>query len=479
MLSYRKIIESPEMKTYSIIALSILLVLNISAQRTEHHGKLFRINYHSETLDTSSVGDWGYSSSSSGYNHFSGNHNYTNIFSYNNCTYALTYEYRDDYTGINATYGIEKFSTPTQKHYLQDNGYLDIVSPFAYHKTFIEFCVGGIRLLRGNAQQCFMKTENEEPVFSYFSFNTDSYLNIIAGKYKGETLAASGDYIAGELKYYQCTIDNDTNIVLEKEIFVDMGDNPYTPIYPTNFQQLKTNIYFSPADFRQAVIYKSQNDSLIITDRTEARDYYVFLNQLYLNKDNKIIKVDIDSTDGTISQLIPLETLTGYQVGFPVKGENATYWKDDTLKVFNLLTESVIYSTVLDPESFCYEPMIDSTYVYLHKIYSVTDLEDDNDIPVDYELSQNYPNPFNPTTRICYNIPCKANCQFAQHVTLTIYDILGNQIAAPVNEKQSPGNYEYVWKAADLASGVYFYRLVVKENNNIVFTQSNKMILLK
>ncbi len=89
-------------------------------------------------------------------------------------------------------------------------------------------------------------------------------------------------------------------------------------------------------------------------------------------------------------------------------------------------------------------------------------------IPLKYELSQNYPNPFNPVTRISYSIAENSK------VKLSVFDILGKEVKILVNEKQSAGNYEVIFNASDLPSGVYFYQL--RTNN---FAQTKKLFLLK
>jgi hypothetical protein len=86
----------------------------------------------------------------------------------------------------------------------------------------------------------------------------------------------------------------------------------------------------------------------------------------------------------------------------------------------------------------------------------------------EYLLSQNYPNPFNPTTTIKYSIP-----EFS-FVSIKIYDVLGSEIAAIVNEEKPTGNYELSWNAANLSSGVYFYQLKVGN-----YVETKKMILLR
>ncbi len=104
----------------------------------------------------------------------------------------------------------------------------------------------------------------------------------------------------------------------------------------------------------------------------------------------------------------------------------------------------------------------DGTYGYSDEINVYID------VPQKFSLAQNYPNPFNPSTTINYSI---SNSEF---VSLKIYNILGKEIAAPVNEKQEAGNYEIVFDGSELASGVYFYQLKAGSNLGI-----KKMLLAK
>ena len=89
-------------------------------------------------------------------------------------------------------------------------------------------------------------------------------------------------------------------------------------------------------------------------------------------------------------------------------------------------------------------------------------------IPDSYSLKQNFPNPFNPSTIINYSIPK------AGFVTIKIYDLLGREVATPVNEEKQPGNYSVHFDGSELSSEIYFYTL--KAGN---FYQTKKMILLK
>ena len=86
----------------------------------------------------------------------------------------------------------------------------------------------------------------------------------------------------------------------------------------------------------------------------------------------------------------------------------------------------------------------------------------------EYSLKQNYPNPFNPVTSIQFNIPSKSN------VTLKVFNSLGKEIVELMNEVKSEGSYEVKFDAANLPSGVYYYKL---SSDN--FSETKKMILLK
>jgi hypothetical protein len=89
-----------------------------------------------------------------------------------------------------------------------------------------------------------------------------------------------------------------------------------------------------------------------------------------------------------------------------------------------------------------------------------------------YALEQKYPNPFNPSTVINYSIPADGN------VELTVYNILGSEVATLVNEFKEAGNYSVEFSTEDLksslGSGVYIYTL--KSGS---FTQTRKMVVLK
>ena len=89
-------------------------------------------------------------------------------------------------------------------------------------------------------------------------------------------------------------------------------------------------------------------------------------------------------------------------------------------------------------------------------------------VPNKFELSQNYPNPFNPSTVIRYHLP------LVSHVSLKVFDVLGNEIVSLVNEEKPAGSYEAEFNASQLSSGIYLYKIRAGS-----FVETKKMILMK
>lgn len=98
-----------------------------------------------------------------------------------------------------------------------------------------------------------------------------------------------------------------------------------------------------------------------------------------------------------------------------------------------------------------------------------------NKIPNEFSLQQNYPNPFNPSTKIENTIPIVETHRDASlQVRLTVFDVLGNEVAELVNEEQPAGTYRADFTADELASGLYFAQLGARN-----FSKTIKMSLMK
>jgi hypothetical protein len=81
--------------------------------------------------------------------------------------------------------------------------------------------------------------------------------------------------------------------------------------------------------------------------------------------------------------------------------------------------------------------------------------------PGGYELEQNYPNPFNPSTRISYTVKSSGK------IRLSVFDVLGREVALLVDDVRNAGRYEAVFTGAGLPGGIYLYKLQSQDGEKI------------
>jgi hypothetical protein len=93
-------------------------------------------------------------------------------------------------------------------------------------------------------------------------------------------------------------------------------------------------------------------------------------------------------------------------------------------------------------------------------------------VPDRFELSQNYPNPFNPTTKIEFAIPRDGN------LSLSVFDNSGRLVSKVADGFRVAGYYSFDFNAANLSSGIYFYRLEFRGSGS-EFIKTLKMTVLK
>jgi hypothetical protein len=105
----------------------------------------------------------------------------------------------------------------------------------------------------------------------------------------------------------------------------------------------------------------------------------------------------------------------------------------------------------------------DTTNVITSVLRNPTDVP-----PKEFALYQNYPNPFNPKTSFEFQVLS------SKLVSIKVFDLLGREVATLVNEELMPGRYRTSWDAADMPSGVYFYRMQAGN-----FSVTKKMTLAK
>ena len=97
-----------------------------------------------------------------------------------------------------------------------------------------------------------------------------------------------------------------------------------------------------------------------------------------------------------------------------------------------------------------------------------TTVKDKEEMPTEFTLHQNYPNPFNPETTIRFDVKERTP------VVLKVYDLLGREVKVLVNSVHQPGSFKIIFDAKNFATGVYFYRIQMKD-----FKDVKKMVLLE
>ncbi len=211
---------------------------------------------------------------------------------------------------------------------------------------------------------------------------------------------------------------------------------------------------------------------------------FIFESQMGLNQ---VLPVQLASLSATFraSQnevLVSWKTLSetanyGFEIERKVEGEST----------FTMLPAGFVpgHGTVLVPQEYEFADRcpvagraqyrlkqidLDGTVYYSEPVTveAVTGIAEGIGVPAGLELMQNHPNPFNPSTTIRYGLPAQA------HVTLTVFNSIGQQVAVLQNGEMDAGYHEVQFDAHGLPSGVYYYRL-----QGGAHSHSKKLLLLR
>ncbi len=139
------------------------------------------------------------------------------------------------------------------------------------------------------------------------------------------------------------------------------------------------------------------------------------------------------------------------------------------------------HGTTSEPKDYYFEDKKLQTGTYKYRLKQVDfnggfeyfQLESDVSVarPAIFSLSQNYPNPSNPNSKIDFEIP------FDGRVAIRIYDILGREVLKIIDETKEAGYYTASFDGSNLASGIYFYRIMFEGSQR--FSKTLKMVLVK
>jgi hypothetical protein len=216
----------------------------------------------------------------------------------------------------------------------------------------------------------------------------------------------------------------------------------------------------STSDFRSVCERVSGKDLKYFFDEwIEGEGYPRYTHSLHVARqgENFQTTVRIQQTTGTVN---PAYFTMPVDLRFFGSG------LDTTISVFNTTDDqSFFFNFTVSPDSV----QLDPDNWILKDIQKVpSGVTRDPFIPQEMSLQQNYPNPFNPATTIRYEL------SKTTWVTLTIFDILGRNVITLVDKEQPAGYYSPQWDAANVPSGIYFYRLRAG-----TFSQTKKMAIIK
>lgn len=182
--------------------------------------------------------------------------------------------------------------------------------------------------------------------------------------------------------------------------------------------------------------------------------------QLAGNNYNLVVKIEQPLTNIN-PQFFKMPVQVKYSTSSGTK--TITLFNEMKTQTWNIPVSGKPLTVEFDPDNWILKDILESNGMVI--------------IPTRFELFQNYPNPFNSGTNIRYSIISR------QHVELSVYDLLGREIAVLVDEIQGPGSYTVPFEISNLAgngdgiqlsSGIYYYRLTAGG-----FNQTKKMIYLK
>jgi len=197
----------------------------------------------------------------------------------------------------------------------------------------------------------------------------------------------------------------------------------------------------------------------------------------YLNQENPA--GDGSITGGYVYRGAGIPSLYGkYIYGDYVSGRTffLTYEGEDSVRSTLISDESYSISAFgVDTSENIYLCAYNTGRIYkLVEQPTSVETKERNALNDEYRLSQNYPNPFNPATQLTFHLPTEGN------VILSIYNLLGKQIAILADGRFPQGEHSIQWNAAGATSGLYIAKFsVLDEQQHLVFSSHKKLLLIK
>jgi hypothetical protein len=199
-----------------------------------------------------------------------------------------------------------------------------------------------------------------------------------------------------------------------------------------------------------------------------------WLNSMLPSTYSDITWLSQDASLANLSSGVPFKIAKSKFYSNPANVDSVYFFsKSDSLKVINNKDSVTFIASA--PGSYLIKAagyrnnkinLISSAYTVTSSGISAVD--DNLKFPDKFSVEQNYPNPFNPTTVINYQIAKAGKTE------IKVYDLLGKEVAVLVNGYSNAGSYSVIFNAANLPSGVYYYRITSNGSS-----ETRKMILMK
>jgi bacillopeptidase F (M6 metalloprotease family) len=249
-----------------------------------------------------------------------------------------------------------------------------------------------------------------------------------------------------------------------------------------------TNLCGNYGDLTESIL---ETPEISLADRDSAKlvFWHWYLNEYSDNAfwDGGNVKISVDGdtfkviepVDGYDGIIDPFNTFLGDEPCFGGPASNGNFWHQEVFDLSQYVNHTIKIRFHFASDQAINEAgwYLDDVEILFKNTSAINENPVANGLPGEFELRQNYPNPFNPNTMIEYNLAQSGE------VTLEILNMLGEKIATLRNEKQAAGNYSLSWNGKDklgneVASGIYFYRLIIK-GKNFNHSFSRKMVKLQ
>lgn len=275
------------------------------------------------------------------------------------------------------------------------------------------------------------------------------------------------------------TIKQDTSTIYSQGVYIPVGTPTATTVFldsasamtnwtATGSWNITTSTFNTPpssfTDSPGGSYGNNQDVSITMTNPIDLSSAYVvylsFYHRYATEAGYDFCTVEISSNNG-----VSWQTVSSYN------GTMTTWTQQsfDISRFTNLSAQVKVRFRLTTDQSVTADGWyVDDVVITRYCVGQPLGITGNNNIPNRFSLEQNYPNPFNPVTKIKYAL---AKNEF---VKVTVFDVLGRQVADLVNKNQEAGIYSVEFDGSNFASGLYLYRIEAGS-----FTDVKKMMLIK